>query len=187
MLSFDAGDGADKLIVAVSGEGGSVASLTYNGAAMTPAIVGGGRAKAIYYLDNPYTGGSADISLTLSGGLNNGIRMGAVSVAGTAVGADVTTSAAATNISITATTPNSFVFSVYGGNDDGVASAESPLTAIYGGTTGNAKGAAGYENAVGVGANSYTFTDDRVPPLDPASLAAAFKPRTPGGTIFRFR
>jgi hypothetical protein len=64
VLSFNAGATANKLIVQDSAEGQDVVSITYQGTALSPAVAGTGRNRGIFYLDNPFTGGAADLSVS---------------------------------------------------------------------------------------------------------------------------
>jgi hypothetical protein len=50
----------------VSAEGQDVASITYQGVALSQAFAGTGRNSGIFYLDNPFTGGAADLLVTFS-------------------------------------------------------------------------------------------------------------------------
>ena len=184
-VSFDAGASADKLLVQLSSEkSGEAYSVSYNGVAMTLAIAGdAGRSADIWYLDNPYTGGAADITIDMSGvGVVNGVGIAAVSLSGTAPGVAATAGNAATSVSITPVAADSFVFAGYVDNGNGGASANSPLATIYGGTIGSAKGTAGYHNQVSTAA-TYTFTGTST---TPRSVAAAFSPASPA-TVVRFR
>ena len=187
-LSFDAGATADKLIVTVSAElggGGSIVAVTYNGAPLTQAPdTAKNHFKGIWYLDNPHTGGAADIIADFSDyGVVNGIGIGAVSVSGSHVGVDVSASAGATNVTVTPTVAGSFVMAGYGVNGSSGVSAASPLTHIYGANIGSASGAAGYVNRDVLAAEqTYAFVSP-----DTSSLgvgAAVFKPyEPPQGTV----
>jgi len=178
-LSFDAGDGASKLVVHVGGEGAGVADITYNGVSLTLAGTGGSKNKGIYYLDNPYSSGAANLYVEL-GGAANGISVGVVSLSGTEPGVAATASASAKSVTIDTTVDDSFVMVGYTDQDDGNASAQWPLTSLYGGAIGSAKGAAGFVNGVSMDEiRTYTFTGSGG---SPEIYAAAFS-RTPMGTV----
>jgi len=146
-LSFDAGDEASKLVVHVASEGGSYSNITYNGVTLTEAVAEGSRNKGIYYLDDPYSKGSAALSVEL-GGLANGISIGVVSLSGTAPGVAATASASATSVTIDTTEDDSFVMVGYADQGAGNASPQWPLTSLYGGDIGSAKATAGFVNGV---------------------------------------
>lgn len=176
-VSFTAGAAADKLVVQVAGEGGSVTAITYNGVPLAADIAfGSGRNKGIYYLDSPYTGGAADISVTLSGN-SNGFSLAAVSLAGTAPGVAAAVDAGATAVSLAATADNSFVMAGYGANGNGSVTADAPLTGIYGGAIGSARGGAGYVAGVDTTSQTYSFT---AAGGGPRTTAAAFAPADDG-------
>jgi hypothetical protein len=184
-LSFDAGASADKLVVELSSEkSGEAYSVSYNGDAMTLAIAGDtGRSADIWYLDNPHTGGAANIVVDMSGvGVVNGVGIAAVSLSGTAPGVAATAVNFATSVSITPVEADSFVVAGYVDNGNGGAIADSPLIHIYGGTIGSAKGAAGCHKQVST-ATTYTFSGSST---TPRSVAAAFSPASPA-TVVRFR
>jgi hypothetical protein len=180
-LSFDAGSGgsADKLIVSAAAEGGpALSGITYGGVALT-FIAGtgdpaGGRNRGIWYLDNPFAGGAADIVVSGDGvkGFNH-MRLGVVSIAGTAPGAASRNLAAAGSVSLNVPVDNSFVFAAYAGNLSIPASAaSSPLSEIFGVNGDSANAAAGYENLAPAGPVNYSFTSLNAP----ETSAAAFVP-----------
>jgi hypothetical protein len=184
-VSFDAGASADKLLVQLSSEkSGEAYSVNYNGDAMTLAIAGdASRSADIWYLDNPHTGGAANIIVDMSGvAVVNGVGIAAVSLSGTAPGVAATAGNAATSVSITPVEADSFVFAGYVDNGNGSASANSPLITIYGGSIGSAKGAAGYHKQAST-ATTYSFAGSSA---TPRSVAAAFSPASPA-TVLRFR
>jgi len=183
-LSFNAGEGASKLVVHVGGEGAGVSSITYNGVALTLAGTGGSRNKGIYYLDNPYSSGAANLYVELGPGQANGISIGVVSLSGTEPGVAATASASAKSVTIDTTVDDSFVMVGYTDQDNGNASAQWPLTSVYGGSIGSAKGSAGYINGVSLDEiRTYTFTGSGG---SPEIYAAAFS-RTPMGTVIAIR
>lgn len=183
-LSFNAGAIADKIVVQVAGEGGSITSITYNGVPLTLAAGttgGGGRNKGIYYLDNPYTGGAADLSVTLNVTGSNGLAFGLVSLAETADGVSVIApNVAASSVSITPTVENSFVMAGNANNSSsGGTTAAAPLAQLYGGVNiGSARAASGYNN--GVPASPTVFSFDNTVATDLSTSAAAFAPLDDG-------
>ncbi len=180
-LSFDAGEFADKLIVQVGSENSAgVPTVTYNGEALTSAAgTAIGRNEGIFYLDDPFTGGAADLTVDMSGITTvNGISLGAVSVIGTDSGVDATASNGASDVMITTTTAGSFVVAGHASNGGGSVTADSPLNPIYEiNNIGSARGAAGYESGVAVGLPSYSFSGTGA---SPATSAAAFAPANDG-------
>jgi hypothetical protein len=184
ILSFNAGANSEKLVVSLCGEGGNVASITYNGQAMTQALGKNFRFMGIYYLDDPYTGGSANIEVTLSG-LNNGLLIGAYSLSGTTDGYDVATvQNGASNVTVSASSGYSFAVAAYADQADGDAESEYPLTTLYGGLTGSAKAAMATRNGVPSGANTFTFSGSGG---SPEAGAAIFKAANSSGIIFIIR
>ena len=179
-LSFDAGATADKLVVQVSSEkSGEGFSITYNGEALTLAPgTASGRNQGIYYLDNPFTGGAADLVVDMSGvDTVNGIGLGVVSISGSADGVAATASSATSSVSITPTVDGSFIMAGWGAQGNaGNGAADAPLTELYGGNIGSADGSAGYINDVVALSQSYSFLGGNSPF---GSGAAAFAPFIP--------
>ena len=176
-ISFDCGASADKLVVQVCYEGALPPKvISYNGVDLTLAGTGGFRNKGIYYLDNPYTGGAADLYVE-SDGLANGVAIGVVSLSGAATGVVATASSSSLSVMIDAEVEDCFVMASYADQDEGVASAESPLTPLYGGAIGSARAAAGFVNGISlVGSYSYWFTGSGG---SPESYVAFFAPAPP--------
>jgi len=173
-LSFAAGN-ADKLVVTVSSEnsGGGAPVLTYNGEPLTRALDVKGRLAGIWYLDNPYTGGAANLVVDFSSiTVVNGLGVGVVSLAGTAPGHGVTASASSNTVTIDTTVANSIVVAAYGVNDTSTVSVNAPLTRIYTGDTGSADGAAGYERVATPGTHTYSFSSSTY--ISPVAGAAVF-------------
>ncbi len=180
-LSFDAGNGgtADKLIVSAGSESvADITGITYNGAPLTlipntgnPAS---GRNRGIWYLDNPFSGGAADI--VVSGDVVSAfshMRLGVASISGSAPGAAIGNIAGAASVSLNVPVNNSFVFAAHASNGVSPATtADAPLTPIFGVTGDSANMAAGYENLVAAGLATYSFTSVN----SPQSCAAAFVP-----------
>lgn len=112
--SFNAGL-ADKLIVSVGYEGGpanSSLAINYNGDAFTQVPgTSGNRNEGIWYADNPYTGGAANLVMSGGGTTFGAMGMGIVSIAGSSDGYDVG-SAANSSSKVTLDVPldGSFVF-----------------------------------------------------------------------------
>jgi len=176
-LSFDAGATADKLIVHVSSEkSGEAFSVSYNGEALTLAAgSANGRNQGIYYLDNPFTGGAADLTVDMSGVTAvNGIAFGVVSISGSAPGVAATANDPSNSVTITPTVDGSFVMAGWGAQGaSGNGSVDAPLTELYGGAIGSAEGGAGYINDVVAMPQSYSFSGGNDPR---GSGAAAFTP-----------
>jgi len=177
-LSFDAGAAADKLIVQVSSEkSGEAFTVTYQGAALTPvAGTALGRNQGVFYLDTPYTGGAADLTVDMSGvGTVNGMAFGVVSISGSIPGVAAGTSAAANSVSITPGDNGSVVVAGYAANNHNHVTANAPLAQLYGGQSiGSAVGAAGYEGSVSAALQTYTFTGGEAGTA--GASAAAFSP-----------
>ena len=182
--SFNAGE-SDKLIVTASSEppsGGTITSITYNGDDLT--LVPGsaeGRNLGIWYLDNPYTGGAANILVTCSVNFSS-LGMGIVSIRGSDPGYKDVTASATGSVNLNVSKDNSFVVANIGMNYGGGTSnpsPDSPLIKLWSGKLSSAHGAAGYENEVPGGAHTYSFSGG----LDsPGTSAVAFVP-PPKGTV----
>ena len=186
LLSFNAGATANKLIVQVSAEGQEVDSITYQGVALTEAAAGtpSGRNKGIFYLDNPFTGGAADLSVTLGEGISNGIAIGVVSVSGAAPGVAVTALAdGAGSVTLTVPVTGSFVVGGYASNNTvGTITLPAGHTSIYNSTNiGSAHAAASYANAQSAGSRTYTYTDTS--PSTPVTSAVVFVPASAAPVI----
>ena len=190
-LSFDAGPLADKLVVTVSSEqsGDGTISITYNGVALTQAAQGSGRALGIWYLDDPYTGGAADLTVDMTSySVVNGVGLGVVAIAGAAPGVEVSARATANSVSVATTASNSVVVAGYGENGGGTVAADAPLTEIYSGDIGSALGCAGYHTVTVPGSNTYSFTSADY--IDARTVAAVFSPsatQTRSGMVFSIR
>ena len=183
VLSFDAGATADKLIVQVSAEGQNVASITYQGIALSQAVGPSGRNKGVYYLDQPYTGGAAALSVALAEGSSGGIALGVVSVAGTAPGVAVTALAnGASGVTLDVPVAGSFVVGAYAANGAGTITLPAGHTALYNSTNiGSAHAAASYANFQSAGSRTYTYSDTN--PTSPVASAAVFVPATAAPVI----
>ncbi len=184
LLSFNAGATANKLIVQISAEGQEVDSITYQGVALTQAVVGtaSGRNKGIFYLDNPFTGGAADLSVSLGVGTSNGIAIGVVSVSGAAPGVAAAALAdGARSVTLTVPVSGSFVVGGYAANGNGTITLPGGHTAIYNSTNiGSANAAASYANAQTAGSKTYSYADTS--PL-PVTSAAVFVPASAAPVI----
>ena len=172
VLSFNAGAAANKLIVQVSAEGQEVDSITYQGVALTQAVAGTGRNLGIFYLDNPFTGGAAQLSVSLGVGTSNGIAIGAVSVSGAAPGVAAAALAdGARSVTLTVPVSGSFVVGGYAANGSGAITVPGGHTAIYNSTNiGSANAAASYANAQAIGSKTYTYTDTGALPVTSAAV-----------------
>jgi len=176
-LAFNAGAAADKLVVVVSSEKSSPGTpvVTYNGVRMTEAILGTGRAAGIWYLDNPYSEGTANITVDFSSYTTvNGIGMAVVSLADTAPGYDVVSANASNTVTLISSVNNCVAVVGYAVNGSGSVSANAPLTQRYGGNIGSAVGCAGHHLITTAGAHTYSFTSSST--TEPAIVAAVFGP-----------
>ena len=188
-LSFEAGTTADKIIVSVSSETGGSGPpvITYNGEALTLAAgTANDRHKGIFYLDNPYNGGAADLTVDMTSfNVVNGVGFGVVSISGSVDGLAATASTSANSVTITPTDPGSFVMVGYGAQgSSGTGAADPPLTAVYGGEIGSAEGAAGYIRDVTAAPQTYSFSEGNDPR---GSGAVAVSPYITQGTLFTLR
>jgi hypothetical protein len=175
VLSFNAGATATKLIVQVSAEGQDVASITYQGVPLVEAVRASGRTRGIFYLDNPFTGGAADLSVTLGEGSSDGIAVGVVSVAGAAPGFAAAAATSAASVTLTVPVAGSFVVSGYAAAGSGTITLPLGHTALYNSSNiGSAHGAASYANGQPAGSRTYTYGDTNA--SSPASSAAVFVP-----------
>jgi methionine-rich copper-binding protein CopC len=183
LLSFNAGASANKLIVQVSAEGQNVASITYQGVPLTEAVAGSGRNMGIYYLDNPFTGGAADLSVILGEGVTGGIAVGVVSISGAAPGAAVSAVAnGAATVTLTVPVSGSFVVGGYADNGSGTITLPSGHTALYNSNDiGSAHAAASYANIQPSGSRTYTFVDPNL--SSPVTSAAVFVPASAAPVI----
>lgn len=176
-LAFDAGSAATKLVVAISSEQSNdgTPSITYNGQALAQAAPGSGRSLGIWYLDAPYTGGGANLTVDLSDYTTvNGIGVAVVSLAGTAPGYETGVSIAGNAITVGTTANDSFVMVGYGKNGSGSVSVDAPLTQLYAGNIGSAMGTAGYGVVAGTGNSTFSVTSSDQ--LNPVTSAAVFAP-----------
>jgi autotransporter-associated beta strand protein len=179
-LSFNAGNGgtASKLIVSAGTETAAatlITGITYNGAALTliPNTGTTGRSRGIWYLDNPFSGGAADIVVSGNGGTFAHMRLGVASISGSAPGVAIANITGAASVSLNVPVADSFVFAAYAGNGSSPATtADAPLTQIFGVTGDSANMAAGYQNLVPAGTATYSFSSTNAP----QALAAAFVP-----------
>jgi methionine-rich copper-binding protein CopC len=181
--SFDAGATADKLIVSAAYEGGpanSALTITYDGVELTKVPgTSGNRNEGIWYLDNPFTGGAADIVIE-GGGTNFGaMGMGIVSIAGSSDGYAV---AGKSGSSVTLDVPvaDCFVFANCAANNGVIPTPAAPLVQLYRGALNSSEGAAGYAEGVASGSQSFSFTGSLT---SPETSAAVFVPTTAAPVI----
>jgi hypothetical protein len=191
IVSFDAGATADAIVLSLSSESNASAgqvSISYAGFAFTPVIDHIGAQPSVWLLnlrDTTYISGSADLTLDLTGvSTANGYGLGFVSVNTgnpllNRLGVHATnTTASATgtaglSVDLT-TTLESFVIAGHRSNSaSGGASANAPMTQIYGAQIGSSQGAAGYQADVPAGTTTFTFTSAN---QARNSSAAAFVP-----------
>ncbi len=183
VLSFDAGAAAGKIIVQVSAEGEDIASITYQGMPLTEAAATVGRNKGIFYLDNPFTGGAADLTVALGEGNSNGIAVGVVSISGAAPGVAASTVAnGETSVTLTVPVSGGFVVCGYAANGSGTITPPAGHTAIYNSNNiGSAHAAATYVNGQAAGSRTYAFGDTNI--SSPVTSAAIFVPASAGPVI----
>ena len=176
VVSFNSGAASNKLIVQVNAEGQGVASITYRGDALSRAISGTNRNKGIFYLDNPFNGGVANLVVTMEDGVSNGIALGIVSVSGAAPGVGASAFAnSSNNVTLTVPVVGSLVIGGYVDNGDGTITPPAGHTTIYNSTNiGSAHAAVTYAIAQTIGSRTYSYTDNN--PSSPESCAAAFVP-----------
>lgn len=166
-VSFDAGLTANKLIVTLSSETGSGGppSITYNGVPLTrvPGTVNQ-RSFGIWYLDNPFTGGAADLVINMTSyGVVNGIGFGVVSLSGAAPGSSGGISSNGTAVTLTTTVADSLIVSNYTSNVAPESTAATPTvpsgySPLYtSNNIGSAQGAAAYLNSVAAGSQTVTY------------------------------
>jgi len=188
-LSFDAGTTADKLIVSLSSEasGSGPPVVTYNGVALTPvAGTASSRHMGIFYLDNPHTGGAANLTVDMTPyDVVNGVGFGVVSISGAMVGVAASANAPTDRVTITPTAPGSFVLAGFGAQGAGGNGAtHAPLSQVYGGAIGSAEGAVGYVNNVAAVQQTYSFLGGAHPM---GAGVAAFTPAPRVGTLIIIR
>lgn len=176
VFSFDAGGAANKLIVHVSAAGQDVASITYQGVPLTEAVGPVGRNKGIFYLDNPFTGGEADLAVTLAEGESDGIAVAVVSVSGTATGVAATAvSDGGNSVPLPVPVSGSFVVCGYAAAGSGTITLPAGHTAILNSENiGEAHAATSHANGQPAGLQTLAFGDTN--PSSPVTLAAAFVP-----------
>ena len=180
-VSFDAGATSNKLIVTLASELGATGgppSITYNGAALTmvPGTVNQ-RCRGIWYLDNPYTGGPADLVINMTSFTTvNGIAFGVVSVSGAAPGSSGGNSSSGTAVTLTTRAADSLIFSTYASNAGGTPTVPSGYSQLYtSNNIGSAQGAAAYLNSVAAGPQTVTYAQAGTPSGN-STAAAAFVP-----------
>jgi hypothetical protein len=185
-LSFNAGAKADKLVVGISSEasGGAIV-VTHNGDPLT-FIPGSnsGRQQGIWYLDDPFTGGAANLTVDMSAkGVVNGIAFGVVPITKSKPGFAEVASTTTNSVSLTPTKKGSLVLVNYGTQGGSRALALSPLVQLYGRVSiGSAEGAAGYVDCVPASLQTYSFSGGGSPM---GVGAAAFAPDPT--TVVRFK
>lgn len=193
-LSFNAGASAKKLIVSAGTEsavGAVITGITYNGVALTlipnTGNAASGRNRGIWYLDNPHTGGAANIvvsgQFTAPATVFNHMRLGVVSISGSAPGVAIGNIASAASVSLNVPFNNSFVFAAHASNltpGATLTTANTPLTQIFSASDDSANMAAGRVNSVAAGPATYSFTNTGD---SPQTSAAAFVPASAAPVI----
>lgn len=175
--SFAAGATSDMLVVSISAEASNeIYSVSYGGVGMTLATESSvGSGTSIWYLANPSATGSIAIDYTGKTTVN-GIGLGIASLFGNGqeIALDNGVSGSGTN-SINTTTNFDDSFVMFAGDANSTAGSSptlaSPLTTIFAGPAdiGSNTAAAGYENMVAAGSNSYSWTQN----AEPRGISAA--------------
>jgi len=181
IVSFNAGATADKIVVLLSSELSGLTStvITYNNEPLSliPATTAG-RNRGIWYLDNPYNGGAASLSITITAGAINGLGAGILSMSGSIAGYAATRIASnSLSTTLTTTAESSLIVAGLAGNysTGTTASADAPLTQIYGNVDiGSAAAAAGYSQTVAAGSHTYSFSFNGFEPSSNVVSAASF-------------
>ena len=162
-FSFNAGEDAEMLMVAISTERSSGAyTVSYDGNPMTEAIES--VQAGIWYLDlrpTNYSGGAANLEVDFSGVTTvHGEAIGVVSVFADGYDIEVHATAFGTeSAELITTRDDAFVLASFNANNGGSPSVDAPLTTIYASSSiGSAQGAAGYEPNVEAGTHDYTWT-----------------------------
>jgi hypothetical protein len=187
-IQFDAGEFADKLIVTLSSEGGNIATITYDGNALTQIPnTANSRNRGIWYLDLPgtgYAGGDADLTfdLTANDGVN-GIGIGVVAISDSVPGYAASSVASGTSVSIDPPVADSFVVTNYGAN--GSAAVTEPLDHIllYTGDIGSARGGTSYAEGLAAGSQMLTWGGSVSGGDTPRTSAAVFIPASAAPVI----
>jgi autotransporter-associated beta strand protein len=192
-LSFNAGASANKLIVSAGTESAAaISSITYNGVALTLIPNTGnaatGRSRGIWYLDNPFSGGAANVVVTGTAALSH-MRLGIASISGSAPGAAIGSIASAVSVSLNIPVNGSFVIAAQAANEVSPVVAlgvNAPLTSIFSVTGDSAIMAAGYQNSVTAGPATYSFNNNNPSNNAPETMAAAFVPASAAPVIVGF-
>ena len=163
--SYAAGATSDMLVISISSEkSGEAYSVSYGGQAMTIATQSSaGSGTNIWYLADPSASGSIAIDFSSVGSVNSiGLGIASLNGEGEEIAFDNGVSDDATaSIDITTNFDDSFVMFAGDANDvGGNPQVNAPLTSIYGGVgnIGSSQAAAGYQNGVAAGANTYTWS-----------------------------
>jgi len=192
-LSFNAGASANKLIVSAGTESdAAITGITYNGVALTLIPNTGnaatGRSRGIWYLDNPFSGGAANVVVTGTAALSH-MRLGIASISGSAPGAATGNIASAASVSVNIPVNGSFVMAAQAANEVSPVVAlgvNAPLTSIFSVTGDSAIMAAGYQNSVTAGPATYSFNNNNPSNNAPETMAAAFVPASAAPVIVGF-
>lgn len=182
-ISFDAGATADKLIVALSSEtgGSGPATISYDGVPLTfVAGTQNNKTKGIWYLDNPSTGGAADLVIDMTSyDVVNGIGFGVVSISGSAPGVSGGAAAGGVEVSVPNPDAGSFVMSAYSSNTTGAITVPTGHGEVYSSTNiGSAAGAAAYRSNAAAGTQTVTYAQAGTPD-NHSTAAAVFLPLPP--------
>lgn len=179
--AFDAGATSDMLVIALSGEwSGGAYTVSYAGKAMSLATQNStGSGTSIWYLAKPSATGSIAIDFTAKDPVN-GIGLGIASLNGN--GQEIAfdkgvSDAGEKTINITTNFADSFVmFAGDANTTNRNPSLNDPLTTIYAGPDdiGSNQAAAGYENGVAAGSNTYSWNPGTVDTERGISAAAFY-------------
>jgi hypothetical protein len=166
--TFDPNNAADALVLMFATESAAPTATVKFGTQDMVYAAGlvGNNPVAIYYLNSPsLTSQTVDVTITRPGGGNiNGIGF-SIFALNTTDDKDIEVVAFATDavsaLSIDITVPIADSFVVAGFNSSaatGGASVNTPLTSLHNGDWGSLQGALGYQENVGVGTQTYSFT-----------------------------
>lgn len=189
-ITINAG-AADLLIVGTSTELGSGSSFTatFDGNAMTLAS-GNGSASNLFYLDltqTSYTGGNASLTFAWNYTAGGDLGVGWLSAkvdgglqTGESIALHSTGSSGSASVNLVTTVDHTLNFVNFNANKgSGGTTLSGGLTKIYAnGSFGSNAGAAGYENDVAAGTNTYSWNPQNPRRIDAAAFEIVPEPAT---------
>lgn len=180
-LSWDAGEAADLLVVALSHEKSSGSySVSYGGRHLDAAVLGGH--ADIWYLNlttNRVAAGVRDLVVDYSGVTTvNGVGIGVVSLSTggqpMVVHATATGATGSNAVALTTSVGQTFHVASFNANGSGSVSLDAPLVPVFtSGNLGSSRGAVGYAAGVLPGVHEYSWTTGE----PRKAVAAAFQVR----------